>query len=61
MKKIETNILEKKFLYESDVIDTTYDSSYEWNLIKCYPKEKMQTWYGWSYYRSKCIQLSKTP
>lgn len=46
MKKIETNIKDKKYFEETNINFEAYDLSYEWNIVRPYPNYKKQTWYG---------------
>lgn len=46
MIKIETNIKERKYLEETIVDDETYDSNYEWNIVRVYKEYSKGTWLG---------------
>lgn len=46
MKKIETNILAKKYFEKTNIFFEPYDPSYEWNIVRCYKELKKQMWYG---------------
>lgn len=46
MKKIVTNIKEKKYWEEIEIKETKYNDTWEWNIVKVYPNIKKQKWYG---------------
>lgn len=63
MKKIVTNIKEKKYWQESKITAELYDYSWEWNIVKVYPEIKKQKWHGMggALTEASCYNILKLP
>ncbi len=63
MKKIVTNIKEKIYWKESEIVTEQYDITWEWNIVRAYPNIKMQKWLGMggALTEASCYNIFKLP